>query len=99
MQDLFEKYLIRFPFDGKQFHFDWFLKIDKNLNFKYFEEMVDWVENNSILVFSILDKHKDVIDKNNQSYKKECSEMIKSREYALPTYENVTKYISMFDES
>lgn len=95
----FENYITRFPFDGKEFYYDYFLKLNSKYNYTLFKKLVLWYqENKDKEAKFILLRNKQKIDENNYKAKAEFENAVKNRKYQMPTLENVTNYIGMFDE-
>lgn len=94
------KYVTTF---GRDLYFDRFLGLFNNVSYNDYESFVKWIDNNALIILQILDKYKDQIDsaeeKEEKKFKESFLATINYYNNKLPTLEEVSTYIGMFDES
>jgi hypothetical protein len=97
-KELFEKYIQTFEYD-KEFYFHYFLTFNEKITYGKYEEFKSWINENKDVVDEILLKNKDIIEENKAKAKVDFEYYRKNLKPAYPTLENMTTWVSFFDET
>ena len=94
------KYVTTF---GREFYFDRFLELFDKVSFKDYETFLKWIDNNALIILEIENYYEKQIklaeENEEKKFKESFLATITYYNNKLPTLEEVSTYIGMFDES